>query len=77
MQRPAIVVVTKAGMIRVMSQSQDQGWQEFKAEIENIGGPSELLTHAAMCPEKMADKSTSEQGHPSPLPNSNELTSPR
>jgi len=49
-------------MIKVLSQGQNNQWQEFTTEIENTGSPTELLTHAAMCPEKIADKSTQEQG---------------
>lgn len=63
MQRPALLAVTKAGVIRILSQGPENRWQDFKAEIENPGSPFEMLTHAAMCPEKVADKSTTEQGH--------------
>lgn len=62
LQRPALVAVTRAGMIRVLSQGQDNRWQDFKVEIENVGSPLEMLTHAGMCPEQIADKTTTEQG---------------
>ena len=62
MQRPALIAVTRAGMIRVLSLGQDGRWQDFKTEIENISSPFEILTHAAICPEKIADKSTTEHG---------------
>ncbi len=61
-QRPALIAVTKSGMIKVLSQGQNNQWQQFSTEIVNTGSPTELLTHAAMCPEKIADKSTQEQG---------------
>ena len=57
MQKATLVAVTRTGVVRVMSQVQD-----FKTEIENISSPLEMLTHAAMCPEKIADRSTNEQG---------------
>ena len=62
LQKPALVALTRIGMIRVLSQGQDNGWQHFKAELEHIGSPQEILTHAAMCPEKIIDKSVNEQG---------------
>ncbi|KAL6717957.1 Mediator of RNA polymerase II transcription subunit 16 [Lecanora helva] len=62
-QRPGLVTVTKAGMIKVLSMNQSGQWQDFKAEIDNIGAPDEILTHAAICPEKIADKSTTNQGN--------------
>lgn len=42
-------------MIRVLYQGQDNRWQDFKSESENVTSPSELLTHATMCPEKIAN----------------------
>lgn len=54
-QKAALVAVTRSGMIRVLYQGQDNRWQDFKSESENVASPSELLTHATMCPEKIAD----------------------
>lgn len=67
-QRPALVVINRNGLIRVLSlghdktRPQSQPLLDFKTEIENTTDPSDLLTHAALCPEKLADKSTSERG---------------
>lgn len=61
-QRPALVAITKSGIIKVLFQGQNNQWQEISTEVTNAGSPTELLTHAAMCPEKIADKSTQEQG---------------
>lgn len=57
-----MVAVTKSGMIRVLYQGQDNRWQDFKCESENIASPFELLTHATMCPEKIADVKSPEKG---------------
>ena len=61
-QRPALVAITKMGVIKVLFQGQDNRWQDFKTEIDNVTSIPEMLSHAAMCPEKIADKTTSEQG---------------
>ena len=57
-----MVAITKSGTIRVLYQVQDNRWQDFKSESENIASPSELLTHATMCPEKIAEAKSSEKG---------------
>lgn len=49
-------------MIRVLYQGQDNRWQDFKSESENIASPYELLTHATMCPEKIADNKSQDKG---------------
>ena len=49
-------------MIRVLYQGQDNRWQDFKSESENIASPTELLTHATMCPEKVADVKSPDKG---------------
>ena len=49
-------------MIRVLYQAQDNRWQDFKSESETIASPSELLTHATMCPEKIADNKNPDKG---------------
>lgn len=61
-QKAALVAVTRSGMIRVLYQGQDNRWQDFKSESENIASPSELLTHATMCPEKIADNKSPDKG---------------
>ena len=61
-QKAAMVAVTKSGMIRVLYQGQDNRWQDFKSESENIASPTELLTHATMCPERIADIKSSDKG---------------
>lgn len=53
-QKAAMVAVTRSGMMRVLYQGQDNRWQDFKSESENIASPTELLTHATMCPERIA-----------------------
>ena len=62
LQKAAFVAVTRSGMIRVLYQGQDNRWQDFKSESESITSPSELLTHATMCPEKVADNKSSDKG---------------
>lgn len=49
-------------MIRVLYQGQENRWQDFKCETENIASPSELLTHATMCPEIIVDVKSPEKG---------------
>ena len=61
-QKAALVAVTRSGMIRVLYQGQDNRWQDFKSESENIACPTELLTHATMCPEKIVDFKSTEKG---------------
>ena len=61
-QKAALVAVTRSGMIRVLYQGQDNRWQDFKSESENIAGPTELLTHATMCPEKIVEFKSTEKG---------------
>lgn len=51
--KAALVAVTRSGMIRVVFQGQDGRYQDFKAEPENLTSPSELLTHAAICAERI------------------------
>ena len=61
-QKATLVAVTKSGMIRVLYQGQENRWQDFKSESETISSPSELLTHATMCPEKIADNKMPDKG---------------
>ena len=61
-QKAAMVAVTKNGIIRVLYQGQDNRWQDFKSESENIASPTELLTHATMCPERIADIKNPDKG---------------
>lgn len=57
-QRPALIAITRIGVLKVFAHGPNGQWQEFKTEIDNTSNPSELLTHASMCPEKIADKSS-------------------
>ncbi|KAL8701035.1 MAG: hypothetical protein Q9224_000687 [Gallowayella concinna] len=51
--KAALVVVTKAGYIRLLYQGGDGAqWLEFKAELESISTAADLLTHASICSEK-------------------------
>lgn len=61
-QKPALVCITRSGTLRVLFQGQDGRWQEFKTDIENVASPSELLTHAAMCAEKVVEKANTDKG---------------
>lgn len=61
-QKPALVAITRSGAIKVLFQSQDNRWQDFKSDIDNFSRPAELLTHAAMCVEKITDGRSSEKG---------------
>ena len=64
-QKPALIVVTRSGTIRVLFQAvqgQDSRWQEFRTDTENIASPSELLTHAAMCAEKVVENQHPDKG---------------
>ena len=61
-QKAAMVAVTRSGMIRVLYQGQDNRWQDFKSESENIASPGELLTHATMCPERIVEFKTPDKG---------------
>ena len=49
-------------MIRVLFQGQDNRWQDFKIEVENLSNAPELFSHAAMCPEKIVDPKIADQG---------------
>ena len=57
-----MVAITRSGMIRVLYQGLENRWQDFKSESETIASLSELLTHATMCPEKIADHKSSDKG---------------
>ena len=51
-QKPALVAVTRGGMIRLMFQDKNMRWQHVKTEIDSISSSSELLSHAAMTADK-------------------------
>ena len=66
-QKAALVAVTRSGTIRVLFQAvqgQESRWQDFKTDTENIASPSELLTHAAMCAERVVEKQHPDKGAP-------------
>ena len=50
--KSGIIAVTRGGMIRLIFQSSDNRWQDLKVEIDGMSTFSELLTHAAICPDK-------------------------
>lgn len=50
--KPALVVITRGGMIRLMFQGQDIRWHDLKTDLDSISVSSELLTHAAVCADK-------------------------
>ncbi|CAL8583760.1 hypothetical protein XPA_009378 [Xanthoria parietina] len=50
--KPALVVVTRAGVIRLLYQGPDSArWLDFHAELESISTAEGLLTHATICAE--------------------------
>ena len=53
--RPGYVSVTRSSMVKVIFQAADR-WAEAKTELKSVSGPSELLTHAAICPDKSGEK---------------------
>lgn len=61
--KAALLAVTRSGMIRVVFQGQDNKYQDFKADIESLASPLGLLTHAAMCVEKIV---LEDKNQPSP-----------
>ena len=61
-QKAALVAVTRSGVIRVLYQGLENRWQDFKSDLDSIASPSELLTHASMCAEKIADIKSPDKG---------------
>ncbi|KAL8736286.1 MAG: hypothetical protein Q9166_000441 [cf. Caloplaca sp. 2 TL-2023] len=50
--KPALVVVTKASIVRILYQGPDGArWLEFKGGLDDISIAADLLTHAAICAE--------------------------
>lgn len=54
-QRPALLMISRHGMLKVLFQGQDR-WSDIKIDTESVTNPSEVLTHAAMCADKGAEK---------------------
>lgn len=61
--RPGWVYVSRSGVLRALFQQADR-WVEARAELEDLGGTADLLTHAAICPDKSGEK----KGLPHPTP---------
>lgn len=51
-QKPALVAVTRGGMIRLMFQEKNLRWQDVRTELDSISTSSALLSHAAMTADK-------------------------
>lgn len=51
-QKPALVAVTRGGMIRLMFQEKNLRWQDVTTELDSISTSSGLLSHAAMTADK-------------------------
>lgn len=51
-QKPALVAVTRGGMIRLMFQEKNLRWQDMTTELDSISTSSGLLSHAAMTADK-------------------------
>ena len=51
-QKPALVAVTRGGMIRLMYQEKNLRWQDVRTELDSISSSSGLLSHAAMTADK-------------------------
>ncbi|KAL8709289.1 MAG: hypothetical protein Q9225_007469 [Loekoesia sp. 1 TL-2023] len=51
--KAAFVIVTKAGVIRLIYQGPDGArWLDFKSELHSVSTAAELLTHATICADK-------------------------
>lgn len=50
--KPALVVVTRAGVIRLLYQGPDSArWLDFQTDLESVSTAEGLLTHATICAE--------------------------
>ena len=54
--RSGFVSVTRGGTLKVVYQHGSDRWLEAKADLKELGGMSDLLTHAAVCPDKTGEK---------------------
>ena len=54
--RPGYVFVTRSGLLKCFFQQGADRWVEAKSDLREIGEASELLTHAAICPDKSGEK---------------------
>ena len=54
--RPGYVYVTRSGILKVVYQQGADRWVEARVDLKDVGGPSDLLTHAAICPDKSGEK---------------------
>ncbi|MCJ1321765.1 mediator complex subunit [Xylographa vitiligo] len=48
----AMVVVSRGGSVRLAYQGQDNQWQDVRCEIDDLSTSNDLLTHAALCPDR-------------------------
>lgn len=53
--RPGFIAVTRAGLAKITYQALE-GWQDIKLDLHSVAEPLDLLTHAAICPDKNGDK---------------------
>ena len=50
--KPAILTITRSGAVRLVFQTQDTRWHEVKYELDGFSSASDVLTHAALSPDK-------------------------
>ena len=48
----AMIMVSRGGSVRLIYQGQDNQWQDARWDIDNLSTSNDLLTHAALCPDK-------------------------
>lgn len=54
--RPGFVCVTRGGTLKVLFQQGNDRWLEAKADLREVESVIDLLTHAAICPDKTQEK---------------------
>ena len=50
--KPALVAVTRRGLVRLLFQNQGGQWQDVRTEIDSVSTFAGLLTHASLCADK-------------------------
>lgn len=50
--KSALVCVTTNGLLKVLWQQNNNKWCESHTELESIVSSDDLITHAAICPDK-------------------------
>ncbi|MCJ1284725.1 mediator complex subunit [Xylographa opegraphella] len=48
----AMVIVSRGGSVRLVYQGPDNSWHDVRHEIDDFATTNELLTHAALCPDR-------------------------